>query len=192
MIADEEPVTLRFQFVPSEDQGILCPNELNGWVFRDGSDPRGVRLFPDCQNDSPKVRGISSIISIIFNSDLWVSGRAFSIVLDDTASPVTAKSDQINVNEDDGDGAEEEVTDDNSGFLQCFFQETSPSGVITSPEYPEKVEGPICTWIITAFSSEVIHLTFTDIDINGKIDADGECDEKFSHLKVTTFDQVGS
>ncbi|PIK49114.1 hypothetical protein BSL78_14011 [Apostichopus japonicus] len=171
--------------------------------FRDGPDPRGVRLLPDCHQQIPTVKAMSNAISIIFNSSSWDSQTAFKINVSRgeilTSHDETLQSSSKNVvtssvptthdfpvftisevrrgppalehgRSDVGNFPsehEEEVTED-SGFLQCFFQETSPSGKISSPDYPEKVEGPMCTWAITAFSSEIINIIFSDIDMGGR------------------------
>ncbi|KAJ8045028.1 Tolloid-like protein 2 [Holothuria leucospilota] len=269
VITPRSEVTLRFHF--SNRNANLCPSTSQGWVFRDGTDPRGIKLQPQCQFRHPEVWGLTNALTIIFNSTIWESSSAFQVYYDEsryeyhydeypeieynnyeyyadvatdmsdfdddylrdgssTIGPITSDilldtssypnypsqrstpigkfltempystyfdsrvyDEFLEGNERAFIGNEpivpEEVTDESeSAYLPCFFQETSSSGSISSPDYPSKVEGPICTWAITAFSTEVIEITFFDIDIEGRLE-NGQCNRRFSHMKITTFDE---
>uniref|UniRef100_A0A9L0I7U5 CUB and Sushi multiple domains 2 n=1 Tax=Equus asinus TaxID=9793 RepID=A0A9L0I7U5_EQUAS len=55
--------------------------------------------------------------------------------------------------------------------FSCFFNFTSPSGVVLSPNYPEDYGNHLhCVWLILARPESRIHLAFNDIDVEPQFD----------------------
>ncbi|XP_023614240.1 CUB and sushi domain-containing protein 2 [Myotis lucifugus] len=55
--------------------------------------------------------------------------------------------------------------------VSCFFNFTSPSGVVLSPNYPEDYGNHLhCVWLILARPESRIHLAFNDIDVEPQFD----------------------
>ncbi|KAJ8781082.1 hypothetical protein J1605_001125 [Eschrichtius robustus] len=55
--------------------------------------------------------------------------------------------------------------------VSCFFNFTSPSGVVLSPNYPEDYSNHLhCVWLILARPESRIHLAFNDIDVEPQFD----------------------
>lgn len=55
--------------------------------------------------------------------------------------------------------------------VSCFFNFTSPSGIILSPNYPEDYGNHLhCVWLILARPESRIHLAFNDIDVEPQFD----------------------
>ncbi|ELW48605.1 CUB and sushi domain-containing protein 3, partial [Tupaia chinensis] len=55
--------------------------------------------------------------------------------------------------------------------FSCFFNFTSPSGVVLSPNYPDDYGNHLhCVWLILARPESRIHLAFNDIDVEPQFD----------------------
>uniref|UniRef100_A0A2K5Z0Z0 CUB and Sushi multiple domains 2 n=1 Tax=Mandrillus leucophaeus TaxID=9568 RepID=A0A2K5Z0Z0_MANLE len=55
--------------------------------------------------------------------------------------------------------------------FSCFFNFTSPSGIVLSPNYPEDYGNHLhCVWLILARPESRIHLAFNDIDVEPQFD----------------------
>uniref|UniRef100_A0A5F8H623 CUB and Sushi multiple domains 2 n=1 Tax=Monodelphis domestica TaxID=13616 RepID=A0A5F8H623_MONDO len=55
--------------------------------------------------------------------------------------------------------------------FSCFFNFTSPSGIVLSPNYPEEYGNHLhCVWLILAKPESRIHLAFNDIDVEPQFD----------------------
>lgn len=55
--------------------------------------------------------------------------------------------------------------------VSCFFNFTSPSGIVLSPNYPEDYGNHLhCVWLILARPESRIHLAFNDIDVEPQFD----------------------
>ncbi|XP_057244376.1 CUB and sushi domain-containing protein 2-like, partial [Malurus melanocephalus] len=53
----------------------------------------------------------------------------------------------------------------------CFFNFTSPSGTVLSPNYPEEYgSGLHCVWLILASPESRVHLAFNDFDVEPQFD----------------------
>ncbi|KAF2988039.1 hypothetical protein EK904_005093, partial [Melospiza melodia maxima] len=53
----------------------------------------------------------------------------------------------------------------------CFFNFTSPSGTVLSPNYPEEYGSSLhCVWLIIANPESRIHLAFNDFDVEPQFD----------------------
>ncbi|XP_042194838.1 CUB and sushi domain-containing protein 1 [Callorhinchus milii] len=58
-----------------------------------------------------------------------------------------------------------------SCVFSCFFNFTTPSGVLLSPNYPEEYGNHMhCVWLIIAKSESRIHLAFNDFDVEPQFD----------------------
>ncbi|XP_032244248.1 CUB and sushi domain-containing protein 2 isoform X5 [Phoca vitulina] len=58
-----------------------------------------------------------------------------------------------------------------TSVFSCFFNFTSPSGVVLSPNYPEDYGNHLhCVWLILARPESRIHLAFNDIDVEPQFD----------------------
>ncbi|XP_075409854.1 CUB and sushi domain-containing protein 2 isoform X3 [Tenrec ecaudatus] len=58
-----------------------------------------------------------------------------------------------------------------TSVFSCFFNFTSPSGIVLSPNYPEDYGNHLhCVWLILARSESRIHLAFNDIDVEPQFD----------------------
>uniref|UniRef100_A0A803VYI3 CUB and Sushi multiple domains 2 n=1 Tax=Ficedula albicollis TaxID=59894 RepID=A0A803VYI3_FICAL len=55
--------------------------------------------------------------------------------------------------------------------FSCFFNFTSPSGTVLSPNYPEEYGSSLhCVWLIIASPESRIHLAFNDFDVEPQFD----------------------
>uniref|UniRef100_A0A8C5WXK8 Uncharacterized protein n=1 Tax=Laticauda laticaudata TaxID=8630 RepID=A0A8C5WXK8_LATLA len=55
--------------------------------------------------------------------------------------------------------------------VSCFFNFTSPSGIVLSPNYPEEYGSSLhCIWLIIAKPESRIHLAFNDFDVEPQFD----------------------
>uniref|UniRef100_A0A6I8NZE7 CUB and Sushi multiple domains 2 n=1 Tax=Ornithorhynchus anatinus TaxID=9258 RepID=A0A6I8NZE7_ORNAN len=55
--------------------------------------------------------------------------------------------------------------------FSCFFNFTSPSGTVLSPNYPEEYGNHLhCVWLIIAKPESRVHLAFNDIDVEPQFD----------------------
>ncbi|OWK58649.1 CUB and sushi domain-containing protein 1 [Lonchura striata] len=55
--------------------------------------------------------------------------------------------------------------------FSCFFNFTSPSGIVLSPNYPEEYGSSLhCVWLIIANPESRIHLAFNDFDVEPQFD----------------------
>uniref|UniRef100_A0A8C5NLT2 CUB and Sushi multiple domains 2 n=4 Tax=Passeriformes TaxID=9126 RepID=A0A8C5NLT2_JUNHY len=55
--------------------------------------------------------------------------------------------------------------------FSCFFNFTSPSGTVLSPNYPEEYGSSLhCVWLIIANPESRIHLAFNDFDVEPQFD----------------------
>ncbi|XP_013375174.1 PREDICTED: CUB and sushi domain-containing protein 2 isoform X4 [Chinchilla lanigera] len=58
-----------------------------------------------------------------------------------------------------------------TSVFSCFFNFTSPSGIVLSPNYPEDYGNHLhCVWLILARPESRIHLAFNDIDVEPQFD----------------------
>eukprot|EP00063_Salmo_salar_P060825 XP_014035660.1 PREDICTED: CUB and sushi domain-containing protein 1-like isoform X3 [Salmo salar] len=58
-----------------------------------------------------------------------------------------------------------------SCVFSCFFNFTTPSGIILSPNYPEEYGNNMnCVWLIIAESGSRIHLIFSDFEVEPQFD----------------------
>ncbi|XP_043915904.1 CUB and sushi domain-containing protein 1-like [Protopterus annectens] len=58
-----------------------------------------------------------------------------------------------------------------SCVFACFFNFTTPSGILLSPNYPEEYGNLLnCVWLIIAKSESRIHLAFNDFDVEPQFD----------------------
>uniref|UniRef100_A0A672KHL4 CUB domain-containing protein n=1 Tax=Sinocyclocheilus grahami TaxID=75366 RepID=A0A672KHL4_SINGR len=58
-----------------------------------------------------------------------------------------------------------------SYFFSCFFNFTTPSGIILSPSYPEEYGNNMnCVWLIIAEPGNRIHLIFSDFEMEPQFD----------------------
>ncbi|XP_072466207.1 CUB and sushi domain-containing protein 2 isoform X2 [Notamacropus eugenii] len=58
-----------------------------------------------------------------------------------------------------------------TSVFSCFFNFTSPSGIVLSPNYPEEYGNHLhCVWLILAKPESRIHLAFNDIDVEPQFD----------------------
>ncbi|XP_072107222.1 CUB and sushi domain-containing protein 1a [Mobula birostris] len=58
-----------------------------------------------------------------------------------------------------------------SCVFSCFFNFTTPSGVVLSPNYPEEYGNNMnCVWLIIAEPASRIHLIFNDFDVEPQFD----------------------
>lgn len=56
-------------------------------------------------------------------------------------------------------------------LVSCFFNFTTPSGIILSPNYPEEYGNNMnCVWLIISESGSRIHLIFNDFDVEPQFD----------------------
>uniref|UniRef100_A0A8C6YCD2 CUB and Sushi multiple domains 2 n=1 Tax=Naja naja TaxID=35670 RepID=A0A8C6YCD2_NAJNA len=56
-------------------------------------------------------------------------------------------------------------------IFSCFFNFTSPSGIVLSPNYPEEYGSSLhCVWLIIAKPESRIHLAFNDFDVEPQFD----------------------
>uniref|UniRef100_A0A452HNP9 Uncharacterized protein n=1 Tax=Gopherus agassizii TaxID=38772 RepID=A0A452HNP9_9SAUR len=57
------------------------------------------------------------------------------------------------------------------GCVSCFFNFTTPSGIVLSPNYPEEYGSSLhCVWLIIAKPESRIHLAFNDFDVEPQFD----------------------
>uniref|UniRef100_G3UUU4 CUB and Sushi multiple domains 1 n=1 Tax=Meleagris gallopavo TaxID=9103 RepID=G3UUU4_MELGA len=57
------------------------------------------------------------------------------------------------------------------GSISCFFNFTTPSGIILSPNYPEEYGNNMnCVWLIISEPGSRIHLIFNDFDVEPQFD----------------------
>uniref|UniRef100_A0A8C0FU17 CUB and Sushi multiple domains 2 n=1 Tax=Bubo bubo TaxID=30461 RepID=A0A8C0FU17_BUBBB len=55
--------------------------------------------------------------------------------------------------------------------FSCFFNFTTPSGIVLSPNYPEEYGSSLhCVWLIIAKPESRIHLAFNDFDVEPQFD----------------------
>lgn len=55
--------------------------------------------------------------------------------------------------------------------VSCFFNFTTPSGNVLSPNYPEEYSNHLhCVWLIIAKPESRIHLAFNDFDVEPQFD----------------------
>lgn len=55
--------------------------------------------------------------------------------------------------------------------VSCFFNFTTPSGIILSPNYPEEYGNNMnCVWLIIAEPGSRIHLIFSDFEVEPQFD----------------------
>lgn len=55
--------------------------------------------------------------------------------------------------------------------VSCFFNFTTPSGIVLSPNYPEEYGSSLhCVWLIIAKPESRIHLAFNDFDVEPQFD----------------------
>lgn len=55
--------------------------------------------------------------------------------------------------------------------VSCFFNFTTPSGIVLSPNYPEEYGSSLhCIWLIIAKPESRIHLAFNDFDVEPQFD----------------------
>ncbi|XP_007435649.1 CUB and sushi domain-containing protein 2, partial [Python bivittatus] len=55
--------------------------------------------------------------------------------------------------------------------FSCFFNFTTPSGIVLSPNYPEEYGSTLhCVWLIIAKPESRIHLAFNDFDVEPQFD----------------------
>ncbi|XP_051688009.2 CUB and sushi domain-containing protein 2 isoform X6 [Oryctolagus cuniculus] len=58
-----------------------------------------------------------------------------------------------------------------TSVFSCFFNFTSPSGIVLSPNYPDDYGNHLhCVWLILARPESRIHLAFNDIDVEPQFD----------------------
>ncbi|XP_037683717.1 CUB and sushi domain-containing protein 2 isoform X4 [Choloepus didactylus] len=58
-----------------------------------------------------------------------------------------------------------------TSVFSCFFNFTSPSGIVLSPNYPEDYGNHLhCVWLILARPESRVHLAFNDIDVEPQFD----------------------
>ncbi|XP_034269262.1 CUB and sushi domain-containing protein 2 isoform X2 [Pantherophis guttatus] len=58
-----------------------------------------------------------------------------------------------------------------TSVFSCFFNFTSPSGIVLSPNYPEEYGSSLhCVWLIIAKPESRIHLAFNDFDVEPQFD----------------------
>ncbi|KAM4694506.1 CUB and sushi domain-containing protein 1 [Discoglossus pictus] len=70
-----------------------------------------------------------------------------------------------------------------SCIFSCFFNFTTPSGVILSPNYPEEYGNNMnCIWLIISEPGGRIHLIFNDFDVEPQFDFVAVKDEGISEL----------
>lgn len=56
-------------------------------------------------------------------------------------------------------------------LVSCFFNFTTPSGIILSPNYPEEYGNNMnCVWLIISEPGSRIHLIFNDFDVEPQFD----------------------
>ncbi|KAG8124189.1 hypothetical protein E2320_019531, partial [Naja naja] len=67
--------------------------------------------------------------------------------------------------------------------ISCFFNFTTPSGIILSPNYPEEYGNNMnCVWLIISEPGSRIHLIFNDFDVEPQFDYLTVKDDGFSDL----------
>nr|XP_033792232.1 CUB and sushi domain-containing protein 1 [Geotrypetes seraphini] len=67
--------------------------------------------------------------------------------------------------------------------FSCFFNFTTPSGIILSPNYPEEYGNNMnCVWLIISEPGSRIHLIFNDFDVEPQFDYVSVKDEGISDL----------
>ncbi|KAJ6652287.1 hypothetical protein lerEdw1_012755 [Lerista edwardsae] len=55
--------------------------------------------------------------------------------------------------------------------ISCFFNFTTPSGIVLSPNYPEEYGSSLhCVWLIITNPESRIHLAFNDFDVEPQFD----------------------
>ncbi|XP_053315605.1 CUB and sushi domain-containing protein 1 [Spea bombifrons] len=70
-----------------------------------------------------------------------------------------------------------------SCVFSCFFNFTTPSGIILSPNYPEEYGNNMnCVWLIISEPGSRIHLIFNDFDVEPQFDYVAVKDEGISEL----------
>uniref|UniRef100_A0A670YQB1 CUB and Sushi multiple domains 1 n=1 Tax=Pseudonaja textilis TaxID=8673 RepID=A0A670YQB1_PSETE len=70
-----------------------------------------------------------------------------------------------------------------SCVFSCFFNFTTPSGIILSPNYPEEYGNNMnCVWLIISEPGSRIHLIFNDFDVEPQFDYLTVKDDGFSDL----------
>ncbi|XP_048681763.2 CUB and sushi domain-containing protein 2 isoform X3 [Caretta caretta] len=58
-----------------------------------------------------------------------------------------------------------------TSVFSCFFNFTTPSGIVLSPNYPEEYGSSLhCVWLIIAKPESRIHLAFNDFDVEPQFD----------------------
>ncbi|XP_053123530.1 CUB and sushi domain-containing protein 2 isoform X5 [Hemicordylus capensis] len=62
-------------------------------------------------------------------------------------------------------------TNQKTSVFSCFFNFTTPSGIVLSPNYPEEYGSSLhCVWLIIAKPESRIHLAFNDFDVEPQFD----------------------
>ncbi|XP_048355110.1 CUB and sushi domain-containing protein 1-like isoform X3 [Sphaerodactylus townsendi] len=62
-------------------------------------------------------------------------------------------------------------TNQKTSVFSCFFNFTTPSGIVLSPNYPEEYGSSLhCIWLIIAKPESRIHLAFNDFDVEPQFD----------------------
>ncbi|XP_038071601.1 cubilin-like isoform X2 [Patiria miniata] len=151
------------------DEG--CNEEYDHLKIQDGL---GGNSYTYCGQELPPVFVSSSnTIGITFVSKLGYSGgfsalyRASKGVSSQTSSPEVLLQPSTT-----------------KPLQQCGGNLNTPRGVIQSPVLSEDVAmGLKCQWNITAPVGQIIVLTFTDFIMDSSVE-DGQCDERYSHVKV--------
>lgn len=67
--------------------------------------------------------------------------------------------------------------------VSCFFNFTTPSGIILSPNYPDEYGNNMnCVWLIISEAGSRIHLIFNDFDVEPQFDYVAVKDEGIAEL----------
>ncbi|XP_022085986.1 cubilin-like isoform X3 [Acanthaster planci] len=138
----------------------------------------GGNSWTYCGQELPPVFVSSSnTISITYESEFGYSGgfsAVYSVSQMDRASASTPPKAQI------------PPLLTTRPLYDCGGYRTASRGVIQSPNLPEELElGVNCKWIITAPVGQHIVLNFTNFVMDSAPIEDGQCDERYSHVKVS-------